>query len=133
MLIAQSDDSELLEWLVNARENGGDFVSSLARAALVADWENYPLLRPVLMELRRKYHAYEPTDAVKAELRDNGRHTPTVSAVVDALLDKRTARETILLHIEHRIDEFFEQHRALVTPDVGVAFLRWLLEKDGGL
>jgi hypothetical protein len=69
MLIAQNDDGELLEWLANARERGGHFISSLARAALVADWENYPLLRPVLVEMRKKYPAYEPSDAVKEELR----------------------------------------------------------------
>jgi hypothetical protein len=65
MLIAQNDDGELLEWLANAQERGGEFISSLARAALVADWENYPLLRPVLIEMRKKYPAYEPSDAVK--------------------------------------------------------------------
>src|ERR1035438_208714 len=82
MLIAQSDDSELLEWLVNARQMGGNFISSLARAALVADWENYPLLRPVLIELRKKYPAYEPSDAVKEELKASGRHSPSVTRIV---------------------------------------------------
>jgi hypothetical protein len=68
MLIAQADDPELLEWLSNANQHGGGFIASLARAALVADWENYPVLRPVLLEMRKKYPAYEATAAVKAEI-----------------------------------------------------------------
>lgn len=133
MLIAQNDDSELLEWLCNARESGGNFVSSLARAALVADWENYPLLRPALIELRKKYHAYEPTELVKAELKGSGRHTASTTAVVDKLLDERTASEAILIHIEHRMTEYFVQHPALNSTQATVAraFLRWLWEKDG--
>jgi hypothetical protein len=70
MLIAQNDDPELLEWLANADHNGGGFVSSVARAGLVADFENYPLLRPVLLALRKKYPEYEPSDAVKQEIRE---------------------------------------------------------------
>jgi hypothetical protein len=69
-LIAQSDDPELLEWLANAEKQGGDFVSSIAHAGLVADHENYLLIRFVLMALRQKYPAYEPSDAVKEEIRD---------------------------------------------------------------
>jgi hypothetical protein len=70
LLIAQNDDPELLEWLANADHNGGGFVSSVARAGLVADFENYSLLRPVLLALRKKYPAYEPSDAVKQEIRE---------------------------------------------------------------
>lgn len=44
-LIAQNDDPELLEWLANANHQGGGFVSALACAALVADFQNYSLLR----------------------------------------------------------------------------------------
>jgi hypothetical protein len=95
MLIAQSDDSELLEWLVNAREMGGSFVSLLANAALVADWENYPLLRPVLIELRKKYPAYEPSDAVKEELKVCGRHSPAVTTIVDRLMRKREPEHNV--------------------------------------
>jgi hypothetical protein len=69
-LIAQNDDPELLEWLANADHTGGGFISSLARAGLVADFENYPLIRPVLMVMRAKYPEYEPTEAVKAEIRN---------------------------------------------------------------
>jgi hypothetical protein len=69
-LIAQSDDPELLEWLAKANQDGGGFLSAVARAALMADQENYPLIRPLIMELRRKYPKYEPSDAVKQEIRE---------------------------------------------------------------
>jgi hypothetical protein len=67
-LIAVNDDPELLEWICNARERAGHFLSNLARAAHHADHENYPILRPVLIEMRKKYSAYEPTDTVKREI-----------------------------------------------------------------
>jgi hypothetical protein len=69
-LVAQSDDPELLEWLSNAKEKSGDFVRNLAEAALRADRHNYWVLRPVLVEMRKKYPAYEPSDAVKQEIRE---------------------------------------------------------------
>jgi hypothetical protein len=69
-LIAQNDDPELLEWLAAAKERGGTFVSSIAHAGLVADWENYPLIRPLLIQMRAKYTEYEPSDAVKQEIRE---------------------------------------------------------------
>jgi hypothetical protein len=71
-MIAQEDDPELLEWLAKANQEGGGFVSSIARAALVADFENYPLMRPLLLVLRKKYTRYEPSDAVKREIRSRG-------------------------------------------------------------
>jgi len=72
-IIAQEDDPELLEWLAKANQDGGGFVSAIARAALVADWENYPLLRPLLIRLRAKYPRYEPSETVKAEIKARGR------------------------------------------------------------
>lgn len=69
-MIAQEDDPELLEWLAKANQDGGGFVSSLARAGLVADFQNYPILRPVLIEMRKKYPQYEPSDAVKQQIKD---------------------------------------------------------------
>lgn len=59
---AQSDP-ELFDWLqllaYGDSELGiapaGDFLKTLARAALHADWENYPILRPVLLQFREKY------------------------------------------------------------------------------
>jgi len=59
MLIAQNDDPELLEWLDNASRKAGSFLSSLAFAALYADFENYPILRPVIVEMREKYPQYD--------------------------------------------------------------------------
>lgn len=70
MLIAQNDDPELLEWLANADRSGGGFISSLASAALRADHENYPLIRPLVLQMRGKYPEYEPSEAVKAEIRE---------------------------------------------------------------
>jgi hypothetical protein len=67
-LVAQIDDPELLEWLAKAKEDGGGFVKNLAEAGLVADHENYPLLRPLLVFMRKKYPAYEPSDEVKREI-----------------------------------------------------------------
>lgn len=68
VMVAQSDDRELLEWLNNAEKDGGDFLSAFARAALRADWENYPLLRPSVLRIRAKYTEYEPTDEAKREI-----------------------------------------------------------------
>jgi hypothetical protein len=70
ILVAQNDDPELLEWLANAMLNGGSFVKALATAALVADHDNYPRLRPLLLEMRAKYSKYEPSDVVKQEIRE---------------------------------------------------------------
>jgi hypothetical protein len=68
-LIAQSDEPELLWWLLKACQLGGSFVSSIARAGLVADYENYPLIRPLLLVLREKYPEYEATERLKKEIR----------------------------------------------------------------
>lgn len=70
VLVAQNDDPELLEWLANADQRGGGFVSRVAGAALRADHENYPLIRPLVLQLRAKYTEYEPSDLVKQEIRD---------------------------------------------------------------
>jgi len=59
-MIAQNDDPELLEWLSNARQKAGDFLSALADAGLRADWQNYPLMRSLLLDMRKKYPEYEP-------------------------------------------------------------------------
>jgi hypothetical protein len=69
-MIAQDDDPELLEWLAKANQDGGGFVCAIARAALVADYENYPLIRPLLLVMRAKYPMYEPSDAMKQEIRE---------------------------------------------------------------
>ena len=56
---AIDDDPELLEWLDNASRKAASFLSSLAFAALYADFENYPILRPVIVEMREKYPQYD--------------------------------------------------------------------------
>jgi hypothetical protein len=70
LMVAQADDPFQLEWICNAQRLGGNFLSSIAQAALVADIENYPLMRPLIAHLRKKYPAYEPTEQVKQEIRD---------------------------------------------------------------
>ena len=52
------EDSELMDWLLNARQSGGGFVNAIAEAGLRADLENYPILRPVLLQLKERYPAY---------------------------------------------------------------------------
>ncbi len=54
---AQQDD-ELVDWLVNASQKAGDFVKQLAEAGLRADHDNYPILRPALLQLKAKYPKY---------------------------------------------------------------------------
>jgi hypothetical protein len=55
-------DPELTDWLFGVLENrpvgAGAFVHRLAEAAACADWENYPLLRPVLLQMKAKYPRY---------------------------------------------------------------------------
>ncbi len=70
MLTAQTDDPELFEWLLTASNRGGGFVSSFARAALCADGENYPLIRPLLLTIRDKYPEYKPGEGLQRELRE---------------------------------------------------------------
>ena len=76
-MIAQNDDPDLLQWLNNASGKAGGFLSSLANAGLCADWQNYPLMRPSLLDMRKKYPEYGPQGAVKAEIRQ--RKEPTLT------------------------------------------------------
>ena len=66
MIIAH-EDPELLDWLHgiinNTPTRPGDFLRSLAEAALRADWQNYPLMRPFLLEMKEKYPQYVFTEA----------------------------------------------------------------------
>jgi hypothetical protein len=66
--IAQ-EDIELVDWLLGIANHKptepGDFLKALAAAALRADPENYPLMRPMLLHVRAKYPEY----------RDDGKST----------------------------------------------------------
>lgn len=66
---AQEDHPYILEWLARAANEGGGFLRGFACAALVADWENYPLIRPTLQVLIQKYPRFKPSDEVKRELK----------------------------------------------------------------
>ena len=54
------DDPELTDWLLTIvnGDQAGDFLKALATAALRADHENYPLLRPSLLEISKRYPKY---------------------------------------------------------------------------
>jgi len=55
-----SEDPELCDWLLNIdKMRAGDFLRALARAAMQADFDNYALLRPVLLQMKVKYPRYE--------------------------------------------------------------------------
>lgn len=62
-IASAQEDGELFNWLVNAAGHGtgppaGDFLENLAEAGLRADYENYPILRPVLVVMAKKYPKY---------------------------------------------------------------------------
>jgi hypothetical protein len=54
------DDPDLHRWLLNIvnEKQAGDFLKLLAMAALRADHENYPLLRPALLKISKRYPKY---------------------------------------------------------------------------
>jgi hypothetical protein len=55
------DDTELNEWLMRAIEEGsGQFLPALAEAAVIACAEEYRLVRPVSITLKRKYSFQSP-------------------------------------------------------------------------
>jgi hypothetical protein len=60
------EDTQLLDWLLGIANQkpveSGDFLKSLADAALRADWENYAALRPALLYIRDKYPQYNDPD-----------------------------------------------------------------------
>jgi FMN phosphatase YigB (HAD superfamily) len=56
------DDTELNEWLLQANEEDcGEFLSALAEAVVTACAEDYTLVRPALMRLKRKYRVVSST------------------------------------------------------------------------
>ena len=60
-----AEDEELQDWLYGVMSGrpvpAGDFLKAIVDAATRADWQNYPLLRPVLLQLRDKYPQYSFT------------------------------------------------------------------------
>lgn len=64
-----NDDPELSDWLFNAQMQGGGFVSAISAAGLRADVDNYRIIRPALLELKKKYPDYDrPPDLRKSYL-----------------------------------------------------------------
>jgi len=67
-------DPELWDWLLvasgaTARPAAGDFLRTLAEAALRADPDNYRILRPALVLLKAKYPKYARTaDEIRKDL-----------------------------------------------------------------
>lgn len=59
-LIASEDTPETLSWLASALSDGGSFLSYVARAGLHADYQNYPLIRPLILQLRKRYPEFDP-------------------------------------------------------------------------
>ena len=53
-----STDPALQDWIMGAVTYGGDFIKTLAQAAQRADAENYPVLRPALLQFRIKFPKY---------------------------------------------------------------------------
>jgi hypothetical protein len=50
------DDRELSDWLMDLIADGSqNFLSALAEVAVTADAEDYGVIRPALVEFRRKY------------------------------------------------------------------------------
>jgi len=50
------DDRELRDWLMDLIADGSqNFICALAEVAVIADAEDYGVIRPALVEFRRKY------------------------------------------------------------------------------
>jgi len=59
-------DPELDRWVSNlARMQCGSFLQSIYQAVVCADPENYELLRPLLLELKKKYPKYSEVYVVR--------------------------------------------------------------------
>ena len=51
-----SEDNQMRDWLMRlGRMRSGHFLGALADAAMKADDEDYSIIRPALMDLKRKY------------------------------------------------------------------------------
>jgi hypothetical protein len=55
LMISPAADVELHDWLRWAEANVSSFLKTTVEAALIADLKHYNLLRPVLLELKKKW------------------------------------------------------------------------------
>lgn len=64
MTYSANTDPELTDWLRWSSERGEVpcFVQTIAGAASIADMPNYAMLRPVLLELKRRRPCTAPTE-----------------------------------------------------------------------
>lgn len=84
-------DTELIDWLMGIVNwhptEPGDFLKSLADAALRADFENYPTLRPALIEFKKKYPKYKYTGNPRRGGGSGPSSRPEISSgLVDSLI-----------------------------------------------
>lgn len=65
-LIAEQDEEDIQRWIWGveneAPQPSGDFLKKIVAAALHADPENYPLLRPAIIALKKKFPKYRLDD-----------------------------------------------------------------------
>lgn len=65
-LLAEQDDEDIQRWIYavanDAPQPAGDFLKKVVAAALHADPDNYPLLRPAIIVLKRKFPNYRMDD-----------------------------------------------------------------------
>lgn len=65
-LIAEQDEEDIQRWIWGveneAPQPSGDFLKKVVAAALHADRENYPLLRPAIIALKNKFPKYRLDD-----------------------------------------------------------------------
>lgn len=54
-----NDNPEVRYWAVEAANRGGGFLQKIAGAALLADVNNYPIIKPALLQLIMKYPEYQ--------------------------------------------------------------------------
>jgi len=55
------DDGDISEWLMRLTEvRSGHFLCALSEAVIRADGEDYAIIRPALMNLKRKYSVPKP-------------------------------------------------------------------------
>ena len=71
----QDDALDLRNWVFGAahpNSSASSFVRTFAEACIRADGDNYPILRPALLEIAKKYPWYRRFDAVDNPPLDEG-------------------------------------------------------------